>query len=61
MIIEGGAPLHGAKIQSYDDHRIAMAFSVAAMNSESPVEIVGAECIRISYPDFFGDLNALRY
>ena len=53
MIIHGGHPLHGANIQSHDDHRIAMALAIAAMNSEGPVEISGADCIRISYPEFF--------
>ncbi len=59
MIIHGGRPLHGAKIQSHDDHRIAMALAIAAMNSEGPVEISGADCIRISYPEFFRDLKQL--
>ena len=59
MIIHGGHPLHGANIQSHDDHRIAMALAIAAMNSEGPVEISGADCIRISYPEFFTDLKQL--
>ena len=59
MIIKGGRPLHGAAINSYNDHRIAMAFAIAGMNSEGPVEISGADCIRISYPEFFEDLRQL--
>lgn len=59
MIIHGGHPLHGANIQSHDDHRIAMALAIAAMNSEGPVEISRADCIRISYPEFFTDLKQL--
>ncbi|RDU22993.1 3-phosphoshikimate 1-carboxyvinyltransferase [Anaerosacchariphilus polymeriproducens] len=59
MIIKGGKPLHGAVINSDFDHRIAMAFSIAALNAESETEILGIECINISYPDFFTDLNNL--
>lgn len=59
MIINGGKPLHGAVINSDFDHRIAMAFSIAALNAESETKILGTDCINISYPDFFTDLNNL--
>lgn len=59
MIIEGGAPLHGAIIDSMLDHRIAMSFTIAALNAESETQILGSECISISYPNFFQDLNCL--
>lgn len=59
MIIEGGAPLHGAVIDSKLDHRIAMSFAIAALNAESETEILGSDCINISYPNFFRDLNLL--
>ncbi len=59
MIIRGGKPLHGAAIDSKLDHRIAMSFAVAALNADGETDISGAECVDISYPDFYGDLNKL--
>ena len=60
MIIHGGKPLHGAVIDSRLDHRIAMSFAIAGMNAEGITEITGAECVNISYPDFYRDLAALH-
>jgi len=59
MIIQGGAPLHGAVIDSNADHRIAMSFAVAALNCEGVTAIKGSKCIDISYPTFFMDLAKL--
>lgn len=59
MIIRGGRPLKGASIDTHLDHRIAMSFSVAALMAEGPVEIKDAECVQISYPDFFKDLDQI--
>lgn len=59
MIIEGGHPLHGAVIDSKLDHRIAMTFAVTALASDGETEILGADCVKISYPEFYGDLNSL--
>jgi 3-phosphoshikimate 1-carboxyvinyltransferase len=55
--IPGGQQLHGAEIESYDDHRIAMAFAVAALKAEGESVIHHAECVAISYPSFFEDLE----
>lgn len=60
MIIHGGRTLHGAVIDSKLDHRIAMSFAIAGMNAEGITEIKGAECVNISYPDFYRDLAALN-
>ncbi len=57
--IPGGQKLHGAEIESYDDHRIAMAFAVAALRAEGESVISNAECVAISYPGFFEDLEKL--
>lgn len=57
MIIEGGPPLHGAVIDSMQDHRIAMTFAVTALAAEGETEILGADCVRISYPSFYEDLD----
>ena len=57
--IPGGQRLHGAEIQSYDDHRIAMAFAVAALRADGETLIHNADCVAISYPAFFEDLEKL--
>jgi 3-phosphoshikimate 1-carboxyvinyltransferase len=59
MIIRGGKPLHGAVIDSYLDHRIAMSFAIAALCAEGETEIKEAECVNISYPTFYKDLSHL--
>jgi 3-phosphoshikimate 1-carboxyvinyltransferase len=59
MIINGGLPLHGTAVDSKLDHRIAMSFTIAGLVSEGPVEILGAECVNISYPTFYKDLERL--
>ena len=56
MIIHGGKPLHGAVIDSHLDHRVAMSFAVAGTICEGEMEIQGAECVNISYPEFYKDL-----
>ncbi len=55
--VPGGQRLHGATIDSGGDHRIAMAFSVAALRAESPTLIQGAESAAISFPEFFDLLD----
>jgi 3-phosphoshikimate 1-carboxyvinyltransferase len=60
MYIEGGGPIHGARVHSRHDHRIAMALAVAGLRAESGVtEIEEASAIRKSYPDFFEDIKVL--
>ncbi|MDE6830516.1 MAG: 3-phosphoshikimate 1-carboxyvinyltransferase, partial [Lachnospiraceae bacterium] len=59
MIIEGGAPLKGAHINSYLDHRIAMAFSIAGLTAAGETVIENSQCVDISYPDFFQTLDCL--
>lgn len=60
MIIHGGKPLHGAVIDSYLDHRIAMAFAVAALIADGETQIQRADCVDISYPDFYENLEFLQ-
>jgi 3-phosphoshikimate 1-carboxyvinyltransferase len=55
--VPGGQTLHGATIDSGDDHRIAMAFSVAALRAEGETLIQGAESAAISFPEFFDLLD----
>ena len=59
MIIRGGKPLHGAIIESHLDHRIAMTFAVTALGAEGATQIKDAECVNISYPRFYQDLEHL--
>jgi 3-phosphoshikimate 1-carboxyvinyltransferase len=55
--VPGGQQLHGATIDSGSDHRIAMAFSVAALRAEGETLIQGAESAAISFPEFFDFLD----
>ncbi|MGH9524872.1 MAG: 3-phosphoshikimate 1-carboxyvinyltransferase [Terriglobales bacterium] len=57
--VRGGQPLHGAEIDSRGDHRIAMAFAVAALRAEGESVIRGADSARISFPEFFQLLDAV--
>jgi 3-phosphoshikimate 1-carboxyvinyltransferase len=50
--ISGPAPLHGAQVASFGDHRIAMAFAIAGLFAEGETVVQDAECIRESYPGF---------
>ncbi|QSH40536.1 3-phosphoshikimate 1-carboxyvinyltransferase [Lentisphaerota bacterium ZTH] len=54
MIIEG-SPLHGADVEGYDDHRIVMALTVAALAADGETVINGAEAASVTYPSFLND------
>jgi 3-phosphoshikimate 1-carboxyvinyltransferase len=51
--------LHGAEIEPRGDHRIAMAFAVAALAAEGPTVIRDADCAAVSFPAFYEELNRL--
>ena len=57
--IEGRSALHGAQVRSHGDHRIAMALAVAGLLADGETEIEDAECVEISYPGFFEQLEEL--
>ncbi len=57
--VAGGQTLHGAAIDAGDDHRIAMAFAVAALRAIGETEIHGAESAAISFPEFFDFLDRI--
>ncbi len=59
LVIDGGLPLHGARVSSYGDHRIAMSMAIAAGLADSPVIIEDAQVVEKSYPGFFEDLKSL--
>ena len=58
--IRGTRRLTGGTVHAQDDHRLAMAFAIAALNATGPVVIQGAEAAAVSYPTFFADLDRLR-
>jgi 3-phosphoshikimate 1-carboxyvinyltransferase len=58
-VINGPRFLEGARVDSGGDHRIAMALAVAGLVADGETEIQGVECVEISYPGFFDDLEAL--
>jgi 3-phosphoshikimate 1-carboxyvinyltransferase len=57
--IHGPARLRGATVDSHGDHRIAMALAVAGLVASSPTTIEDADCVAVSYPNFFADLQEL--
>ncbi|WP_226034692.1 3-phosphoshikimate 1-carboxyvinyltransferase [Aquibacillus saliphilus] len=59
MIITGGATLKGACVDSLGDHRIGMMIAVASLIANSQVTLQNAECIAVSYPNFFSDLEKI--
>ncbi|RHV07180.1 MULTISPECIES: 3-phosphoshikimate 1-carboxyvinyltransferase [Clostridia] len=59
MIIHGGKPLHGATIHTLLDHRIAMAFSIAALIAEDTTRILNSKCVDVSYPTFYDSFENL--
>ncbi len=58
-VINGPRYLEGAKVSSRGDHRVAMALAVAGLIADGRTEIDGAECVEISYPNFFDHLEYL--
>ncbi|KOO49049.1 3-phosphoshikimate 1-carboxyvinyltransferase [Viridibacillus arvi] len=59
MIINGPTPLTGSTIRTYGDHRIGMMGAVAALITEGAIELDDANCIAVSYPTFFEDVQAV--
>ena len=57
--IHGPRPLEGARVDSLGDHRVAMALAVAGLLAEGETEVEGAECVDISYPGFWDQLETL--
>ena len=59
FLIDGGRPLRGARLDSYGDHRLAMAAAVAALAADGESQLDGEESVVISYPRFWEDLQDL--
>ncbi len=60
MIIKGSAQVKGAKVSSHNDHRIAMACTIAALGAKGNTIIHDAEAVKKSYPGFFDDMKMLK-
>ena len=59
MVIRGGRPLKGAVIHTLLDHRIAMAFSIAALIADGNTKILDSKCVDVSYPEFYDTFEHL--
>ncbi len=59
FVIPPGSRIRGGKVRTFGDHRIAMAFALAGLVAESPVELDRPECVAVSYPDFFRHLEGV--
>jgi 3-phosphoshikimate 1-carboxyvinyltransferase len=53
LSIDGGGPLTGAVVQSYDDHRIAMAMGVASLVARGETTLYHPDCAAVSFPNFW--------
>lgn len=60
MIINGGNLIHGGTVDTKADHRIAMAFTIAALMASEEVKLTDSKCVEISYPDFYNELERLK-
>lgn len=59
MIINGGRPLHGIKIDPHMDHRIAMSFAIAGLVADSSTAIADDDIVSVSYPGFYDELRRI--
>ncbi len=60
FIINGPTQLKGVEIETFNDHRIAMAFTIAGLVADGDVVLDNQECISISYPEFYYELARLK-
>jgi len=60
IVIEGPTALRGSVVDSLGDHRLALTFAVAGLIAEGSTTILDADCVAISYPSFFADLERIQ-
>jgi 3-phosphoshikimate 1-carboxyvinyltransferase len=60
IVIEGPTALQGSVVDSLGDHRLALTFAVAGLAAEGATTILDADCVAISYPTFFADLERIQ-
>ena len=58
--ITGPQKIKAGKISTHGDHRIAMAFSIAALFTNEKIEIDNPDCASVSFPDFYHILNKIQ-
>lgn len=58
-VVVTGTPLHGEKVQSYHDHRMAMSLAIAGLGASSPTVIHDADCVSKTYDSFSDDMKAI--
>jgi 3-phosphoshikimate 1-carboxyvinyltransferase len=61
LVIPGRQPFHAAELDSFGDHRIAMAFAVAGLRADGPSVMQGAEAASVSFPEFYDTLRAIAH
>ena len=59
LVVPGGQSFHAAECDSFGDHRIAMAFAVAALRADGETAIDGAEAASVSFPEFWETLESV--
>lgn len=59
LVVNGPVRLKGARIESFGDHRIAMAFSIAALMADGESDIADSNCVNISFPEFYQLLDSI--
>ena len=59
LVVPGRQKFHAAELDSFGDHRIAMAFAVAALRADGECVIQGAEAASVSFPEFWDTLSAI--
>lgn len=59
MEIQGGCPLHSAEVESFGDHRIAMAFAILGLFADGTTTIQNTDCVATSYPGFYDTLQRI--
>jgi 3-phosphoshikimate 1-carboxyvinyltransferase len=57
--VHGPTPLRAATVASQGDHRIAMALAIAGLVADGPTTIEDADCVAVSYPEFFAELRRI--
>lgn len=57
MTVHGGKPLTGTLVNSYDDHRVAMAMAVCGLIADGEMQITNPECASVSFPGFYETMN----
>ncbi|MDI3543173.1 MAG: 3-phosphoshikimate 1-carboxyvinyltransferase [Candidatus Atribacteria bacterium] len=61
FVVQGPCVFQGGKVNSYGDHRIAMSLVIAGITGNKDLIVEDIDCVKISYPNFFSDLEKIGY